>query len=283
MKSLKKNKGSSQKQKQKQKPPIDLAFEHQFWLQIIGDHLRFILTCVDHRETEIIQSATQLKETADQLLDDARNNQNVTNDAIELVKEVIQLKKEILLRHIEHRVEISLPPTFLNHMLNEMEEYNRILTGQFTDCRLPQDHLLNAHNLWLKDAVGHAEAIANRLDSVEKDKILEFRKFEKDFKILQMKSDEFIGYLRTGILDFPALQKLNNDAAFKILLFIKILEEIIELRLEKLILGSIAPLLMDHMIREECYYLYKIYQDQQKLGIKTPPIPFDPTQPRIED
>ena len=41
-------------------------------------------------------------------------------------------------------------------MLNEIEEYNKILTGEAFDTRLPKDHIFNAHNLWLKYAGGHA-------------------------------------------------------------------------------------------------------------------------------
>ena len=262
---------------------IDFTFEHKFWLQIIGDHLRFILTSLDPREILMIESTTQLIEIADQLLDSARENQEITAKAKQLVLTVSKLKKEILLRHIKNNIRISLPPTFINHMLNEIEEYDKILNGQVTKLTISHDHILNAHNLWLKDAAGHAEAIAIQLDSVEKEKILELLNFRKDFKILHTKCDEFIGYLRAGINDFPALHKLNDDSALKILLFVQVLNEIMELRLEKMLLGSVAPLFLDHMIREECYYLNKIYQTQQKLGMGAKAIPFDPTSPRIEN
>ena len=66
------------------------------------------------------------------------------------------------------------------------------------------------------------------------------------------------------------------------MLFIDVLKEMIELRFEKLALGSLSPLMIDDMIREKCYYFNKIYRAQQKMGIDTPNLPFDPTQNQIE-
>ena len=43
-------------------------------------------------------------------------------------------------------------------------------------------------------------------------------------------------------------------------LFVKILKEIKEMRLSKTMIGALNPLILDHMIREECYYLHKLEQ-----------------------
>ena len=72
---------------------IDVVYEQKFWLQIIGDHLRFIVSSLDSNETQILQ----LKEIADQLLNDVRNNEDVIQESIQLIKDVNQLKKRYCL------------------------------------------------------------------------------------------------------------------------------------------------------------------------------------------
>ncbi len=44
------------------------VFEHKFWLQVLGDHARFILDSLAEREKEDIQKAKQFKQTFDVLL-----------------------------------------------------------------------------------------------------------------------------------------------------------------------------------------------------------------------
>ena len=223
-------------------------------------------------------STLALKDQADQLLLMARDKKDVKKQAIELVKDVGQLKKDILLMHLSDKIDISLPPTFINHMLNELDQYDHILTGKVIDVRIPEGHPLEHHMLWLPDGVGHSEAIANQLDSVEKEKFKELIECSKEFHDLHMKAEEFIGYLRSGLLDFPGLEKLTEDSEFKMNLLVKIITEIKEMRLSKHMLGTIAPLVLDHMLREECYYLMKLQQYLPETKV-----PCDPTQPRLEN
>lgn len=44
------------------------VFEHKFWLQVLGDHARFILDSLAEREKEDIQKAKQFKQAFDVLL-----------------------------------------------------------------------------------------------------------------------------------------------------------------------------------------------------------------------
>ena len=47
-------------------------FEHRFWLQILGDHSRFILNALSPEETHFIDDATQFIKLFDYLLEKAR-------------------------------------------------------------------------------------------------------------------------------------------------------------------------------------------------------------------
>ena len=55
------------------------------------------------------------------------------------------------------------------------------------------------------------------------------------------------------------------------------LKEIEEMRISKRALGTLMPLMADHMFREECYYLT---QFSMKTNVSKPPC--DPTAPRLE-
>ncbi|EKN40719.1 hypothetical protein CFSAN001627_17733, partial [Clostridium botulinum CFSAN001627] len=78
------------------------------------------------------------------------------------------------------------------------------------------------------------------------------------FNNLYLRTIEYNGYTRTGICDFPALDSLNNNADETMSCFKEFLNELKKGVIEKKILGTIVPLVPDHMFREECYYLTKL-------------------------
>lgn len=86
------------------------------------------------------------------------------------------------------------------------------------------------------------------------------------------------GYFRTNLTTFPALMKMNSDTQLEIKLFQNFLQEIEELELSYQALGTFAPLIADHMIREECYYLMKL-AESSNLNMPN----CDPTKPRIKE
>ena len=256
-------------------------FEHRFWLQILGDHGRFIYNTLSPSEINKIQKAEYFIDLFDVLLDQARKPlsgdeiQRLTQSAHQHAKDIRVFKLEILEEHLVGEIVIGLGPTFINHMVNEVEEYLRILNFLLNN-EIPTDHPLHYHDLWLPDAVGHAGAIQCGLDEVEKDLREKSKEFAVEFNDLYNKADEFSGYLRTCLRDFPALHRLNNQVELKILLFMRFLEEIKELRISKQAVGTLMPLMPDHMFREECYYLTKLSRVSQ---INMPDC--DATKPRI--
>ncbi|KEQ22142.1 hypothetical protein ET33_27695 [Paenibacillus tyrfis] len=60
------------------------------------------------------------------------------------------------------------------------------------------------------------------------------------------------------------------------LLFMKFLSEVEDLTVGKELLGTLDQLFIDHMYREECYYLTKLFQ--ASAGVPHPDC--DPTKPR---
>lgn len=107
--------------------------------------------------------------------------------------------------------------------------------------------------------------------------IQESRTFTKRFEEYFLKASELAGYLRTHLFTFPALNRFNREVELEMALFQSFLSEIEELELEDEVLGTLSPLMPDHMFREECYYLMKL---AQVSDVKMPEC--DPTQPRVE-
>ena len=255
-------------------------FEHCFWLQILGDHSRFIYEALAPVQKEEIEKASMFITVFDTLLDHARSTDPMTLTAkaeVEVIK-LREFKLELLRKHLIGKIKIHLSPTFFNHMINELEEYQRILKHLKAGQVPPVYHELHHHLVWLLDAAGHSEAISSNLDSVEKRLREKSDSFTKHFEDFYLKAVEMAGYLRTNVTTFPALAKFNSDTQLEIKLFQRFLQEIEELRLSKQALGTFAPLMADHMFREECYYLMKL---SESANLDTPNC--DPTKPRIKE
>jgi hypothetical protein len=113
---------------------------------------------------------------------------------------------------------------------------------------------------------------------VEKDLIDESNHYELQFTDLLLKAMMIKGYLRTQLNNIPSLGRLNMQVEILISSFKDLLEELRDERMSGQILGSLFPLMADHMAREECYYLWKL---TQTAGLTKKP-DFDPARARIE-
>jgi hypothetical protein len=255
-------------------------FEHRFWLQILGDHARFINDSLVDSEKEALEKAKYFIQVFDELLQNLNNN-NPIEFSHQVEKEVLLLKRfklELIERLLVAKIKIHLSPTFINHMVNELEEYQRVLSYLKEGKVPPVFHELHHHLVWLIDAAGHAGAINVNLDSVEKKLKKTTKEFVKTFEHFYLKAVEMAGYLRTNLSSFPALKKFNKDVYLEMELFKGFLNEIEEMALTKEMLGTFAPLIADHMAREECYYLTKLAQSTE-----LPQSNCDPTKPRLKE
>lgn len=255
-------------------------FEHRFWLQILGDHSRFIFEALAPVQKAEIEIASNFVKIFDTLLDHAKSSQ-LTQLTAQAEIEVLKLrgfKLELIRNHLVGKIKIHLSPTFINHMVNELEEYLRILNHLKAGKVPPIYHELHHHLLWLLDAAGHSDAIYSNLDGVEKKLRKKSNTFKKDFEGFYLKAVELAGYLRTNLTTFPALIKMNADAQLEIKLFQNFLTELEELELSNQALGTFAPLMADHMYREECYYLMKL---AESANIDPPNC--DPAKPRLKE
>jgi hypothetical protein len=119
--------------------------------------------------------------------------------------------------------------------------------------------------------------IAADLDLVEKRLIRKSHDFMKHFEGFYLKAIEMAGYMRTNIRDFPAFRRFHSDIDLEMRLFIHFLTELEEAELTSEVLDRISPLIPDHMMREEWYYLSKLARN----GLVPAPNG-DPVKPRVE-
>lgn len=256
-------------------------FEHRFWLQILGDHARFIYNALSPNEMKDIQLAMEYINHFDVLLQQSRMKEVVLSEfnkqAFAAVESLRTYKLDLLDRLLIGGLKIGLTPTFINHMLNELDEYINILTNLLEGNPVPKFSSLHHDLLWLPDAAGHAASIAMDLDSVEKRLIKKSEKFEKHFNAFYLKAIEMTGYFRTMRKHYPALSKFHEDVNMEMVVFMAFLTELEEMGLSEELLSRINPLVPDHMYREECYYLLKLSQS----GSVQPPN-CDPAKPRLE-
>ncbi|WP_307719851.1 DUF2935 domain-containing protein [Paenibacillus kobensis] len=145
-------------------------FEHRFWLQILGDHARFIFNALSPKEHQDIHQARNGVSVFDQLLAAARNRSvsltELTKQAAQAAYQFRHFKLSLLERQLTGHITFGLPPTFLNHMVNELEEYLRILQALLNGQPVPKYDPLHYDLVWLLDASGHAGTFVMDFDRV---------------------------------------------------------------------------------------------------------------------
>lgn len=237
--------------------------EHRFWLQIMGDHARFIFYSLAANESEFIQRSQDFIINYDLLSDKSRKDltedeiETLNRQALPITNDFRDFKLLLLSLSLSSNINLHLSATFLNNMLYELEEYVKTIKVIFDiNSSLFQPNHYNM--LWLQDASLHAAHLKSNLDIMEKDLINECTYFQLAFRELAFKATSINDFSRGSTKDFSSLDRLHDQAGNLTNNFKDFLEGIMEKRIDGRVLGTISPLMLDHMIREECYYLWKL-------------------------
>ncbi|WP_318837504.1 hypothetical protein [Psychrobacillus glaciei] len=83
-------------------------------------------------------------------------------------EEIRVFKLFLIKEHLVGEIKSSLAPSFINNMVNEVEEAIRVFTYLEQGQEAPLVHPLHYDLLWMLDAAGHVGAIDTDLDGVEK-------------------------------------------------------------------------------------------------------------------
>lgn len=260
---------------------VSLTGELRFWTQIMGDHARFIKNSLVPDQTNLNLIADNFMQIFDRFYEKAVHFEegkelSLISDINAAVLSFRDFKRELLASRLRNQPATSLGPTFYNHMLNELEDFLRVLAGYQTG-KLGKDNILGFHLLWGLDAAAHAAILDGDLDKVEYKLHKTAQAFARDFDHLYIKAVELIGYFRSKPpAAEPVLERYNLEMAAAIQQFMEFLVELRQGVLKQQILGRILPLQPDHMWREECYYLLKIAE--YTPGLLKPDC--DPGRPR---
>lgn len=249
---------------------LDIRSEIEFWTLILRDHAEFQLVHFASNETEYIKNSEYFKKLFNDLNEEVSHIDGDIPEPVLIqlisknktaVNQFVKYKKDLLKSLIKYQVKLSMSPTFLNHMINEALEYYRVLNIAEESLRLNNTlENIRLHKVWLPDAAGHAKSISSNLDGVESNYIKIADDFSKKFDKLFKKAYEMYSmYERTGIHD-SQLYHVNKEVILLMEDFIDYLEDLEKLRMEIKIFacGTFDSLMLNHMIREERYYLYKI-------------------------
>lgn len=263
----------------------NFRFELVFWLQIMGDHARFIKASLLPGDNNLVMITENFLELFDKMLDKVRQGAGLelSRDLLgEITTAVIsfrELKRELLSDRLRNLPITSLTPTFYNHMLNELEQFLAVLSIGAAEGGV-KENILGEHLLWSLDASGHAAALAGDLDKVEYCLRAEAEHFLTRFDGLYIKAVELAGYFRSNPPAVqPVLEAFNLEIVKVMQDFMGYLEELKEKILKDRVLSSLSPLIPDHMYREGCYYLHKVARCQP--GMAKPEC--DPGRPRVRE
>lgn len=263
--------------------------ESWFWAGIFRDHATFIHDNLVPGQERLIRWAAELRHDLAALTDEAetlgrqaglvtplhhdvgalaqyqghelghhaRAGHRLRHRLLELLSPLRELKQELLQRKLDCQVRLNLPPSFLQHMINEAVEATRMLSPAH-DTAPPPLELLHQHLLWLKDAAGHAGYLQSGADAPERALRDQSHAFMLAFEGLYLKADELHTMLRVAPRLVGALRKLNVDALGQMAAFHDFLAELREHLEGCEVMGILMPLIADHMLREELYYTEKV-------------------------
>jgi len=248
---------------------LDIQKEIEFWTEIMRDHSKFQHDSLSPKEIDTIQTTNYFMNLFDTLHQEVLNISELTKVSLAniisknktVLTQFIQFKQMMLTKLMKCEIELGMPPSFLNHMINEAMEYYRVLC--IADGSLQFNKILEnirLHKVWLPDASGHASFFVSELDPIESKYIKEGNEFVLRFDNLFKKAFEmYTMFERTGLED-GGLYQFNHEIEMTLSDFISYLEKIENLKKACKIYstGKMTPLSPNHMIREENYYIYRI-------------------------
>nr|WP_223823606.1 DUF2935 domain-containing protein [Rummeliibacillus sp. TYF-LIM-RU47] len=243
------------------------VYEHDFWLEILMNHGQFIRDSLYESEKEAIEKAKGFIERFKELHEkvkalDIASAPRFASEANEAAEQLKQFKFDIIRRQLEGKIGIHLTPSFIGHMVLELEEYQNVL-GYLEKGEVPPIfHELHHHLLWLRDAYGHAGTINDNMDGVEKRLKEKSHLFTQHFEQFYLKAVELTTFLQANIDSFPALKRFNNEVDVEMNLFKTFLLELEEHELSAEVLSNFTAPMAEHMAKEEQYYLLKLAESR---------------------
>lgn len=241
-------------------PLLNLAYENLFWLRIFRDHCQFIMETLTPGQTGLITNIRQFNQIFNQLLEVANDTSiSFLQEVAGVVAQFRCYKLSILDLQLGGENPINLPLGALNEMLDEDDEYLRILKVIPREQPLNEaTFLIQQHLLWLPNQAAHAALIRAQLDPAESTLFEIYNRYQTLFEKLTGKVMELKGVMRDRPRLAASLIYTTRESAGLTAEFRQSVENYRDLRATTQVLATSPSLLADHLSREAGYYLGKI-------------------------
>lgn len=239
------------------------VFENRFWLRIMLDHLYIILNALHYREVEERNRAESMIKTYNELLERVWDTvapeglKKLNEEAYKATEEIRIYKLHLLRRQLNGNISLAISSDLTSRLISEAEYYLDLLF-LFLQNKKYIIQPIPLHMLWLYDAAGHAVDIANGFNFSNADLKNKTLSYQTDFILLYVRAAEMRGFFRTGMEDFPAFDQFNEDVNARLTEFTEFFVDLNFKIIKGRVPTSVSSVMLDHMYREECYYLTQL-------------------------
>jgi hypothetical protein len=239
-----------------------MAAELLFWLAIMADHASLIRSSIMPQNSHQLLVAENFYVVLQREVHKIKAAPTLETAALEEILATLlslrEFKRELLGATLSRAAVTRLSPSIYNLMLNELEEFLRIL-GELQAGGVSDDSALGRHLLWIFDAAGHAALLTQVLDRAEYLYREEAKAYESAFDKMYLKAVAQAGFYRSEATWVEqSLRHFNRQMLELMKEFVAFLTELQTGTEKSQILSNNDKLLPAHMIREANYYLQKI-------------------------
>ncbi|WP_406627419.1 DUF2935 domain-containing protein [Paenibacillus caseinilyticus] len=222
-----------------------------FWTRNLRDHALFVYDTLSPQEESERQRALYYLRWFDARL---KEGSTASTDTLASGAESLRVfLLHLLRRQLTEGLSMLLTPTYLSHTVSESEEALRVLGSG--PSRSSLDPQLRSHLLWLPILAGDAFVIQGALDEIEKELIRLYIGHAHRFEETYAYAVELAGFLRTGLTDFPAMDRFRDMVRREISAFLLSLRELERLEAGNLVLDKLPLVFVEHVRREAEFYL----------------------------
>jgi len=218
----------------------------------------FQTNAFSHKEEKYIAEAEKFHQTFSIFNQALLSQRSIDLHTLEKDTECfIDFKKKIIFDLLQHNVLINFSPSFINHMVNEADEFLSILHSG--TCPKETKNTTLYIKTWLADASGHASTLSASLDLAETFTIRQAQSFENIFDKLGKKASE-MNMISDNLKIDINIELLKEETAEVLNKFIQFCITTGELLDNKKIMstGTLSSQITNHFIHEHQYFLHKI-------------------------
>ena len=229
-----------------------------FWTYILAEHAMFQANAFSHKEESYIAKAEEFNQIFKTYNGAIASKQSIDLHALENdTISFIGFKKKIIANLLQHKVLINFSPSFINHMVNEADEFLSIL--RFGTCPDKTETPALYIKTWLADASGHASTMAAFIDLAETPTIKRANSFKNMFDKLSKKASE-MNMISENLKTNVNLELLKEEVTETLNEFIQFCITTGKLLDKKQIMsvGTLSSDITNHFINEHQYFMHKI-------------------------